>query len=201
MNHTKLFIAGLFTLSLSLTPIIPASAVSDRSSDAQETAQLKRDEKQQVGKEKKQLLAMKLSDNKKKICEKRLSTIQKIMTNAHERGARQLDVFSKISDRTQVFYIEKQYSVATYDDLVAAVNDKKQAATVAVAMSNETIDQFTCDGDDPLSIKDLFKAQIQDQNAALKAYKTAVKDLIVAIKSSKSQATTETTTATNQEEQ
>ncbi len=198
MHHTNLFMTGLLVLGLSMTMVLPVSAESNRSNEARESTETKREEKK--NEEKKQLLAMKLTDNKKKVCEKRLGTIQKIMARTNERGSRQLEVFTKIADRTQTFYVEKQYSVTNYDDLVAAVEEKKQAATIAVAMSSETIGQFTCDGEDPLAIKDLFKAQVQDQNQALKIYKTAVKDLIVAVKSSKSQSTPDTSTPTSNEE-
>ncbi|MEO5691252.1 MAG: hypothetical protein ABIQ64_03640 [Candidatus Saccharimonadales bacterium] len=186
MNCTKIFLTGLLSLSLVITPALPVAAETNRLPEASEA----RGENSQAPLEKKRLIALKLSNNKKKVCEKRFGTIKKIMQNAHKRGARQLDVFTTIADRTKAFYEAKQYSVANYDELVATVEDKKQAAIVAVAMSNETIDQFTCDGDDPISIKDLFKAQIQDQNTALKAYKTTIKDLIVAVKSSKSQNAT-----------
>ena len=200
MHTSKLLVTGLVALSLALTPILPVSAESDRSVQAREVAQTKREEKQQAVQEKKELLGAKLSENRKRVCEKRLTTIKKIMGNAQERATRQLEVFTKIADRTKAFYVEKQYTVDNYDDLVTAVDEKKQAATVAVTMSNETIDQFTCDGNDPLAIKDLFKAQVQDQNAALKAYKTSIKDLIVAVKSSKSQGLNNTTPEPNTEE-
>ncbi len=198
MNHSKLFITGLLVLGLSVAQIVPVAAESSRSTEAREAAEMKRTERQETTQDKKQLLAMKLSDNKKKVCQKRLATIKKIMTNSQNRSDRQLEVFTKIADRTKAFYEEKQYSVSNYDDLVAAVEEKKQAASIALTMSNETIDQFRCDSDDPISIKDLFKAQVQDQNTALKAYKTAIKDLIVAVKSSKSQNTPDQTNGEQQ---
>lgn len=201
MNHKKILITGLMAISLAISPVLPVAAESDRSIQAREATEMKREEKQRPSQDRKQQLAMKLSDNKKKVCEKRLGTIKKIMNNAHERGARQLEVFTNIADRTTAFYENKNYSVANYDELITAVEDKKQAAEVAVAMSNETIDQFRCDGEDPISIKDLFKAQIQDQNTALKAYKTTINDLIVAVKSSKSQGSDSNNPTSTVEEQ
>lgn len=193
MKH--IYIRTLITVTLALVVAVPVAAETDRTQDinsSRQSTQEKRDEK-------KQLVAAKLAENKMKVCEKRLDIIKRIMSKAHERGQKQLDVFTKIADRTNTFYEEKNYSVANYEDLVAAVDEKRQSAELSIAMSSETIDQFVCDSEDPLAIKDLFKAQIKDQNTALKEYRTAIKDLIVAIKSSKSQSDRTTTETTEQE--
>lgn len=170
-------VIALFSCAIVVSPL---SAVSDRASDAQETVQTrKEDRKEQV--------AAKLDDNKRKVCDKRLKNITRMMTKMQLRGEKQLDVFTKIADRTKAFYEEKQRTVENYDDLVAAVDEKKQAAQLSVAAGAEAIQDFSCDSDDPTAIKDLFKTQIKEQIAALKAYKTAVKDLIVGVKSAQGQ--------------
>jgi hypothetical protein len=152
--------------------------------------------------EKKQQVAAKLDESRKRACEKRQAKITTFMERMQTRGEKQLEVFTKIADRTKAFYEEKQRTVANYDDLAAAVDEKKQAAELALNAGSEAIGEFSCDSEDPIATKDLFKAQLQDQIAALKAYKTAVKDLIVGVKSAQGQASrsgSDTTQTTEQE--
>ena len=183
-------VAGMASLSgLS----VPVGAVSDRAEAARETANTRREEV-------KQSVSSKLDENKRKICEKRQAGITRTMNKMQTRGESQLAVFTKIADRTKAFYEQKQRTVENYTDLVAAVDEKKLAAELAVAAGDEAISDFSCDASDPTAMKDLFKAQLSDQIAALKAYKTAVKDLIVGVKSAQSQASREQTTETEQTE-
>jgi hypothetical protein len=160
-------------------------AVSDRGAAAREAAESRAEEK-------KQQVAAKLDENKKKVCEKRHANITKVMHRMQARSEKQLEVFTKIADRTKAFYQEKQRTVANYDDLVAAVDEKKQAAELTLTAGSEAIAGFTCDSSDPIAAKDLFKAQLKDQITALKAYKTAVKDLIVGVKSAQGEASRST---------
>lgn len=137
-------------------------------------------------KPKKHEIASKLDDTKRSTCQKREKKIKKIMQSMQLRSERQLDVFNKIAERTKSFYEAKQRSVASYNDLVAAVDEKKSAAEIALQAGSSIIADFSCSEDDPLVLKDLFKTQLQEQIAALKAYKTTVNDLIVAVKSASS---------------
>ena len=126
----------------------------------------------------------KLEENRLKVCQKRESTIKSIMTRMQSRGERQLEVFTTIADRTKAFYAENQLSAAGYDDAVAVVEDKKLLAQTAVYQGSAAVEDFDCTANDPLALKDAFKSQLSSQIEALNAYKTAVKDLIVTVKSS-----------------
>lgn len=125
----------------------------------------------------------KLDDNKLKTCQNREKSINNIMSNIAQRGTKQLDVFTKISDRTQAFYKDKGLSVTNYDELVADVNAKKTAAEATVAQVKTTSLTFKCDGTDPKGASASFKTSLEAEKSALKAYKTAIKNLIKAIKS------------------
>jgi hypothetical protein len=176
-------IASLSVLSMQV------GAVSDRAAAARENAGTRREEV-------KQSANTKLDETKKKVCEKRQAGITSMMNKMQTRGESQLAVFTKIADRTKAFYEQKQRTVENYDDLVAAVDEKKLAAELAVVAGDEAIADFSCDASDPTAMKDLFKAQLTDQIAALKAYKTAVKDLIVGVKSAQGQTSRSQTTET-----
>ncbi|HEX7260133.1 MAG TPA: hypothetical protein VF272_04350 [Candidatus Saccharimonadia bacterium] len=116
-------------------------------------------------------------------CEKREAKINAILTRAATRGERQIAVFHKISERTQTFYTTKGRTVSNYDALVFEVNSKKTAAQAAVEAVKATSVSFTCDGTDPKGAAKQFKDNLKAETAALKAYKTAVKNLIVGVKS------------------
>ncbi|MFZ1459127.1 MAG: hypothetical protein WAT17_04600 [Candidatus Saccharimonadales bacterium] len=182
---------GLTVLALAVLAT-PAFAVNARAEAAQQTAEEKRAVAQTRA-------ASKLDDAKQKVCKNREASIKKIASNIQERATRQLDVFGKIADRTMKFYEDKQYSVATYDDLVATVNDKRAAAEQAVKDVSGFSESFSCTSDNAATFKDDVKSQLQAEQAALKEYKTAIKDLIVGVKSANSQdKTTDTTTGEQQ---
>lgn len=180
---TQRYVLGSLSVAVLSCAVLvaPLSAVSDRASEARAGADARKEER-------KEQVAAKLDENKRRVCEKRLATITRTMSKMQLRGEKQLEVFNKIAERTQTFYEEKQRTIDNYDDLVAAVEEKKQAAQLSVVATADAIQDFSCEADDPTAIKDLFKAQLADQIAALKAYKTAVKDLIVGVKSAQGQA-------------
>lgn len=130
----------------------------------------------------------KLDDAKKKICEKRQANIKKHMTNTAARGERQLTVFTKIAERVQKFYVDKNLSVANYDELVAAMETAKADARKAVDAAKTDSTTFQCGADNPKGLADTFKERLKVEIEALKAYRTSVKNLIVAVKSAAEQA-------------
>jgi hypothetical protein len=124
----------------------------------------------------------KLADAKLKACQKRETAINNIMTRTVDRGTKQIKVFDTIATRTEAFYTTKGKTVANYDALVLAVNDAKKKAETDLAALNTTA-SLKCDGTDPKGAASIFKANLKTEIADLKAYKTAVKNLIVGVKS------------------
>lgn len=132
-----------------------------------------------------------LQEAKLRACEKRQGTITNIMKRMSDRGQKQIDLFSKIAERTQAFYEKKGKVLPNYDALVADVATKKEAAQEAVAMTASHGTSFDCNGEDPKGDAASFKEHRKVAIAALKDYKTAVKDLIVGVKSAQSAASSE----------
>lgn len=189
-NTKSMFAAVLLAVVFTTPPFAIGRSQEASNKPSRDVAMLRAEDAREAVEAKKQELktkkAEKLDDIKLKVCEKRLAGIKKIMTSIQERATRQIDVFNKISERTQKFYVDKAYTVAGYDDLVKTVNDKKEA-TEAVAQNVAAFGaDFTCSSDNAGSFKADVKAQLQAQNDALKDYKTAVKNLIVAVKSANS---------------
>jgi hypothetical protein len=138
-------------------------------------------------------LKTKLADNKLKVCQRHEKTITNIMSRLRDRGTKQLDVFGKIADRTEAFYVKSGKSLSNYDVLVADVATKKAAAQTAVASLKSTSTTFDCNSTDPKGVAAGFKDSLKAEISALNDYKTAIKNLIVGVKSVQSTASTSTT--------
>lgn len=139
-------------------------------------------------KEQPEVVKQRLEGHKLKVCQQREKKVTNIMSRIGDRGQKHIDLFTKISERTQKFYADKGLSASNYDALVADVAAKKAAAQAAVDSTKSTVVEFKCDSDNPRGAAAHFKQSKADQNEALKAYKTSVKNLIVGVKSSKNQA-------------
>lgn len=202
MNNKKqrYILLPVMALAISSSGLYGTSAISEQGQQARDTAQSRQQDVRSANNERQleaqERVSAKLEENRLRTCQKREASIKRIMTNMQTRGERQLEVFRTISERTQAFYGDRQLNVAEYDEAVLVVNEKELAATTIVNQTSTSIEDFSCTSDDPIAMKDMFKAQLQDQIEALKAYKTAVKDLIVTVKSglpADEEATTEQT--------
>ena len=124
-----------------------------------------------------------LKDTRLKACQNREKRITNLMNNMTDRASRQVMVFTRIAERTQNFYMEKGKTLSNYDALVADVYAKKAAAEAAIAKTGSTKTEFSCTANDPKGVSATFKENVKAQTEAMKAYKTAVKNLIVGVKS------------------
>lgn len=163
----------------------PANATQQR-----EAAQVKAQERRAAAE-------TRLSEAKLKACQKREEAIGRIMTGLVKNGEKQIEVMTILADRTKAFYETEGKTVAGYGKLVADVAAKKAAAEAAVASSATAGESFSCEGENPKGVAATFKTQVKAQIEALQAYKTAVKNLIVGVKSvhPEAQAGSETETA------
>ncbi len=125
----------------------------------------------------------KLKDDKLKTCREREGHINDNMSSLATRGQERLDLFATITERTETFYKNKGKTLANYDALVAAVGAKKAAAQAAVDAVISSSVSFKCDGTDPKGVAAEFKSKVKAMNTALKEYRSAVKNLIVGVKS------------------
>lgn len=132
-----------------------------------------------------------LSDTKLRVCQKHQASITNTMARISTRGEKQLDLFSRIAERTQTFYAKKGAVLSNYDALVADVAAKKEAARAAIAMIAEHSGSFECSSDDPKGSVTSFRDHQKQAIEALKEYKTSVKNLIVGVKSVQSVASSE----------
>lgn len=117
-------------------------------------------------------------------CEKRERVINSILDRIAARGERRLGVYTKIYERVQEFYTKKGLSISNYDALKAEVTAKKDAAQAAVDEIKSKNIEFACDGSDPKGAAAGFKADLKAEIEALHAYQQALKNFIVAVKTS-----------------
>jgi hypothetical protein len=130
-----------------------------------------------------------------KVCRNREQAINNIMARINDRGTKQIAVFDTIATRTEAFYTKRGKPLSSYDSLVAAVDTAKTKAQTDLA-AMKTDDTLDCTSNDPKGTVSAFKTSLQLEIADLKAYRTAVKNLIVGVKSV--QGAESSSSATNQ---
>jgi len=118
---------------------------------------------------------------KLRVCQNRQNAIKDIMSHIIQRAEKQLDVFSVIADRVEAFYVTRGKTLSNYNDLVADINAKKAIAQADLNDMQAARTQFNCDN--PRAIVEAFKVSLKQEISALKAYRTAIKNLIVSVKS------------------
>ncbi len=127
-------------------------------------------------------LKHRFNTRKLQACNNRKDKITGAIDRVVQRTQNQLELFDKITVRTEAFYVNKGKTLSNYDELVAAVSSAKaQAETDLATVKAHTT--FTCDADDPTGDVATFKAAVKQEIQDLKAYRAAIKNLIVGVKS------------------
>jgi hypothetical protein len=159
--------------------------------DLQEKLEAKRLEAKEKVEAKKAEVKEKLADKRLDACKKREARINTIIDKTATQSEKHLAVFEKIEERVKTFYTDKQLTAQNYDTLTAAVDEKHTAAVAAI--DELKANDFSCDTTDASNPAGLMKELAQSKNDALKEYRTALKDLIVAIKGASTKASTDAT--------
>lgn len=131
----------------------------------------------------------KLEDKRLATCEKRSDKINSVIQKGTEKSAKHLAVFQKIEEKVKKFYADKNRSADGYEAAVANTDAKEAAAIAAIEASSEL--KFDCDSADGAKPGDAVKELMKTRHAALKEYRTAIKDLIHVVK--KANGTQQTT--------
>jgi membrane carboxypeptidase/penicillin-binding protein len=129
------------------------------------------------------------TENHDNACTNKRRVVGNTLSRIANRGQRQMDVFTKIADRTKKFKENKNLTVNNYDGLLASVNDKQTAAENTLSKIKADASaaaSLSCDSGQPKAVVGGFRDDLKAENNALKAYKTAIKNLIVAVKSAQS---------------
>ncbi len=128
---------------------------------------------------------------RQKACEQRQGSIDTRTKVFADAAVRHLGVFDQVFTKVQAFHDNKHLNVTNYDTLVAAVKIKQAAAQSAVDVLKTLDVQIDCTQPDPAATVATIKQAVVNARTTLHAYRTSLKDLIVALKGA-STATTRT---------
>lgn len=129
----------------------------------------------------------KVSEVKERTCEARMDNIENRSVKLAERAAKMEENFGAIAGRVETYYTEKLVpaggTVTNYDALVADIATKKAAVDSALAEAKAKASAFDCTDKEAAKtwVKE-YRLAMQKVITALNAYKTSVKNLIVAVR-------------------
>ncbi len=162
MIAKHLFLVGIAVISTVVA--VPAMVDAQGNSDqAKQNAQEHKDDVTQN----------RLTDGKLTSCQNRQKAITNILARIADRGQKQINLFSIITQRTESFYADRGETLANYDSLVVDVATKKAAAQAIVDTIKSTSTTFDCGDDNPKGVADSFKDSLKKEIEALKTYKAA----------------------------
>lgn len=131
-------------------------------------------------------LENRLSQIKLKVCEKREASIQKRSTRLVAKAENIQKRFDRIAEKVDTYYIDvlmlKDVEIENYDELLANVEENRVAAATKLGAAESTASNFTCEGEDPKDQVKQFRTDMKGVISALKGYKKAVVNLIVAVR-------------------
>lgn len=127
-----------------------------------------------------------LEATKLKVCQKKEAAIQKRSEQLVKMATNMQTKFTAIASRVKEYYADNvvgtDAELDNYDALLTTISDKQTAVNESLTKAQAEITEFTCDSGDPKAHLTNFKENMKATKAALKEYRTAIKDLIVAIR-------------------
>ena len=127
----------------------------------------------------------KLEGKKLTLCQNKEAVLKTTMLRSVTQAQHQLSVFKSIADRTRACYQAQGHTDKEYSDLSVDARTKYAAAKEIV--DNLSVQTFACNDADPKQILVTFRDAVAAKNHALADYRSAVKDLIVSVKSAQAQ--------------
>ena len=123
---------------------------------------------------------------KVRACQRKQTNIKRRSDNLIRRVNLIIDRFDRITNRVKEYYnnklVPKGITVENYDQLLADIEAKKQAAKDAASIASDTAKGFSCDSADPKAQLGQFRTEVTNVIRALKEYKKSVIDFLVAVR-------------------
>lgn len=120
-------------------------------------------------------------------CQKREQSIQKRSSQLVRMATNMLEVFERIAQRVRTYYltvvIPSGQSLDEYSELLASIDLANTAVEDALEEAASTASAFDCESGDPKQQMQDFRRDMKSVKEALKTYRTAIKDLIVGVRS------------------
>lgn len=139
----------------------------------------------------------KTEEQRQKICNEKSAQISQKISKKSANATKFLQSYTNVYDRIKQFHDNKNLVTANYDSLVASVDSKAQSAQSAVEALKSIDPTIDCTQVDAAKNKiATFTDTLNQTREALKAYRSAIKELAVAVKDS---AKTTDSNSTNNE--
>lgn len=137
--------------------------------------------------EKQALRQQRLSEVRLKVCQQKENNIKNRASHLEQLVNNMELKFDEITQRVETYYTNKVAAngktVSNYNTLVANIQTEKTTVATALAKAKNDVSGFTCTGDNPKGQLTLYRQDMQTVKQALKSYRTAIKNLIVAVHS------------------
>lgn len=119
-------------------------------------------------------------------CKAHEAVIQTRLKSLLRYAARMEETFDRIATRVQEYYTGTVKpggrTVSDYDSLLSDIQAKKTIVRQDLTTAKSDSEGFVCDGIDPKGHLLQFRTDMQEVKNSLKNYRTAVKNLIVAVR-------------------
>lgn len=136
-------------------------------------------------------------------CEARENAVKNRMTHITRLAGDMETKFDGIASRVENFYTTKDVPngkiVSNYSALVANIAAQKTAVQSALTQAQNDVNTFNCTVSNAKAKLTQFREDMQAVKRALKVYRTAIKDLIVAVHSITGAENSESTKGGNQQ--
>jgi len=120
-------------------------------------------------------------------CQVHEASIKTRMTHLTDLVTNMESKFDSIATRVERYYTNKVVpsgkTIPNYDTLVAAITTKKTAVATALSTAQTDANTFSCTSGTPKAQVTKFRVDMQSVKESLKDYRTAIKNLIVAVHS------------------
>lgn len=138
----------------------------------------------------------KTAEEKTKACESHKQGLQTKFTHITTNATNLETKISAFLTKAQTYQSTNNVTVDNWDTLVAAANSAKTDTDTAIANLKAVTPTVDCNSTSVASDVATFKAAAQDARDALKVYKTAVKNVFVALQQARDASTSSSSTET-----
>lgn len=134
----------------------------------------------------------KSKEERAKTCDQIQNAVNHKLSAFNNHADKYLSRLDDLFGKVKAYQADHNLTVASYDALVAAAAQKQTNATFAVDAFKSLGTTLDCSSDDPAGMLAAAKSGASEVRDALKSYRSALKDLVVAlIQASDTTATTE----------
>jgi hypothetical protein len=123
----------------------------------------------------------KSTEARQKSCEARKNSLQTRMQNKVAAATKHKEVFDKIFLKVKTFHDQKALNTPNYDQLVAAAEAAQTEVANQISALSSLDVSIDCTQVNVADSVSAFRESLKSTRQALKAYQTAIKDLVVAV--------------------